>query len=523
VQTDFGAGNSVQLSAYRVADAVPGYAGQTNRLYNAVIQGSNDGSTWVTLDTIPNVPFYARYNMAPRNQRSLSPAVPYRYYRFAQSGTYGECSELQWIGPAGAAGISARPVQPVITPGAGVSTAGTIQITITSTTASASIYYTTDGTTPTNTNGTLYTGPLLMTAGAVTVLQAVAYDSTLATNLSDVAIGHYRNYAFAPNDDWYDDDGLLIEAHAPHIIGPIQGRYYMTGQFANKGNAVGADIGANEGVWMYSSPDMLNWHFEGQILDNGASAGTSWNYVERPNVLFNSCTNRYVLWAHMANSHDGSDRAGIATAFKITGPWTWQNVTLDPDNNGFKDFSLFQEDDGTAYVAYVTGTQGSITISRLRGDYQGTTGASLTGLAAGTEAPMLWKRQGKYFLMSSSTNYYNSVSGTFNLRYITCPACSSPLGAWNTSYAYVLSPVPSANQPYNCQSSAVLNLVARQDALLLLCDFYNPTSLYSSRQSWVPISFPTSSTAQGLTLTSWDLTTWVPVPKISISSGTAFR
>jgi hypothetical protein len=523
VQTDFGAGNSVQLSAYRIADATPGYAGQTNRLYGAVIQGSNDGASWATLDTIPNAPFYARYTMGPRNQRSVSPAVPYRYYRFAQSTTYGECSEIQWIGPAGASAIAARPVQPVIAPGAGVYSAGLVRIAITSATTSASIYYTTDGSVPTNTNGTLYAGPFTLPVVAATVLQAVAYDSTLASALSDAASAHYRNYAFAANEDWYDDDGILIEAHAPHIIGPIQGRYYMVGQFANKGNASGADIGANEGIWMYSSADLLNWHFEGQILDNGGSGGTAWNYVERPNILFDSSTNQYVLWAHMSNSHDSSDRAGIATAANIRGPWAWQTVTLNPDNNGFKDFSLFQDDDGTGYVAYVIGTQGSITISRLRGDYQGTTGSSVGGLAAGTEGPILWKRHGTYFLASSSTNYYNSVSGTFNLRYITCSPCSTPLGSWNSGYSYLFSPVPTANQPYNCQSSGILNIPSRQDAFLLLCDFYNPTSLYNSRQSWAPLTFPNSTTAQANTPAVWDLTTWGLAPKAAISGGTAFH
>jgi hypothetical protein len=48
-------------------------------------------------------------------------------------------------------------------------------VTITSDTGGASIRYTTDGTTPTETNGTLYSAPI--TINATSTLQAIAYES----------------------------------------------------------------------------------------------------------------------------------------------------------------------------------------------------------------------------------------------------------------------------------------------------------------------------------------------------------
>jgi hypothetical protein len=198
-------------------------------------------------------------------------------------------------------------------------------------------------------------------------------------------------------------------------------------------------------------------------------------------------------------------------------------VTLNPDGAGLKDFSLFQDDDGTAYVVYVDGTQNTQHISKLSANYLSSTGQSIITPAGGREAPVIVKRGGTYFLVASETNYYDSTTGTFQLMYWTCPSCATPLGSWNTNYSFLFSPVPSANQPYNCQTSAVLNILSRQDAFLLLCDFFNPTELYDSRQSWTPLTFPTSTTVRGTASPLWDLTIWAPAPKPSISSGSAFR
>ena len=67
---------------------------------------------------------------------------------------------------------------PVFSPGGG--TYGSAQaVAITSSTAGASIRYTTDGSTPSETAGTIYSGPVSISSGTVT-LKAIAYESGLA-------------------------------------------------------------------------------------------------------------------------------------------------------------------------------------------------------------------------------------------------------------------------------------------------------------------------------------------------------
>ena len=75
---------------------------------------------------------------------------------------------------------------PAFSPGGGTYTSAQT-VTITSATSGASIRYTTDGSTPSETNGTLYSGPVSIST--TTTLQALAYESGYAD--SAVTIGNY--------------------------------------------------------------------------------------------------------------------------------------------------------------------------------------------------------------------------------------------------------------------------------------------------------------------------------------------
>jgi hypothetical protein len=78
---------------------------------------------------------------------------------------------------------------PTFNPAAGTYT-GTQTVTIASaTTPGTTIKYTTDGTVPSPTHGTLYTGPI--TINATTTLNAIAYFTTGVTNNSNVATASY--------------------------------------------------------------------------------------------------------------------------------------------------------------------------------------------------------------------------------------------------------------------------------------------------------------------------------------------
>lgn len=115
------------------------------------VQGGNSTSgPWTTLKTLPSYPpyyFARRFTDIP-----ISTAQTYQYYRIlSATGTNGNATELRFIGLPGASTVY-KPITPTITP-AGGRFASSKAITITSETTDATLFYTTDDSTPTLVGG----------------------------------------------------------------------------------------------------------------------------------------------------------------------------------------------------------------------------------------------------------------------------------------------------------------------------------------------------------------------------------
>jgi len=108
---------------------------------------------------------------------------------------------------------SIKAVAPVFSPAAGTYTSAQM-VTMTSATSGASINYTTDGSTPSATNGTLYSTPVSI--GVTTTLKAIAFEAGL-TN-SAVKSGTYTIKAVAP------------------VFSPVAGTYGSTDGDSHLGN-----------------------------------------------------------------------------------------------------------------------------------------------------------------------------------------------------------------------------------------------------------------------------------------------
>ncbi|MBW8780269.1 MAG: RICIN domain-containing protein [Verrucomicrobia bacterium] len=89
VQYDFGSGNAQTIKRYTLtsADDMPDRDPK-----NWQFQGSNDGSTWTTLDTQSNQAFAARYQT---NIYSITSPASYRYYRLNVTANNGNTTSLQ--------------------------------------------------------------------------------------------------------------------------------------------------------------------------------------------------------------------------------------------------------------------------------------------------------------------------------------------------------------------------------------------------------------------------------------------
>ena len=84
----------------------------------------------------------------------------------------------------------------------------------------------------------------------------------------------------------------MITAHGGGIL-KVGSTYYWIGEVDSSG-------GGFQGINCYSSTDLTTWAFVADVLPPQSSGDlVSSNLVERPKVLYNSSTGKYVMWMHI--------------------------------------------------------------------------------------------------------------------------------------------------------------------------------------------------------------------------------
>ncbi len=479
--------------------------GETDRVAGGQIQASNATSgPWITLKTFPTYPPY--YFARRFTDVSISTTTPYRYYRYLGAPSMnGNISELRFIGVPGASTVY-KPAMPVITPAGGMYSSSK-NVTITSSTTDALIYYTLDGTVPSVISGVpqgttiQYTGSLNISNVGTTTIKAISYIDSISSEVSETANIVIGN-KFKSGYDWYDTEGHLIDAHFGDIH-YFNGKYYWYGSNLNEALPELRRVG----VTIYSSDDLMSWKYEGMALYNPSIA------IEQARVLYNDTNSTYVMWA--GNTTTSGYPAIVATSSSPIGPFNIATTTLlvDGSQKVLHPF-LFKDTDGTGYLIYDTGSN-VINISKLNSDYLNTTGVNVIspfGTATNVN-PVVFKRNNIYYLMAS-----NLVSGFANTltKYSTS---TSMLGSWSP----LISPFKdsleqSSSTSFNSQVSDVLKIQGKNDAFIYMGDRYdnsniNAGSMYNSRYVWLPIDFSTSSSNMSISWNSaWGIDEIFPEP-----------
>lgn len=188
-------------------------------------------------------------------------------------------------------------------------------------------------------------------------------------------------------------------------------------QFDGKFYWYGGDPRGFRAQYCYSSDDLVNWKNEGAILRHDVEC----NRIE---VLYNDATRQYVMFIKY---HGNGARLGIATADKPVGPFTFRGDTL-VDGARIGDMSVFKDDDGAAYLCYVSwakGTNAQHGIYKMSADYLKPEKRVFLWDVGAREAPHLFKRNGLYYYGTSDTAWIDS-SGT---RYYTAKDLAGPWSA----------------------------------------------------------------------------------------------
>jgi hypothetical protein len=174
-------------------------------------------------------------------------------------------------------------------------------------------------------------------------------------------------------------------------------------------------------VTIYSSTDLASWKFENNALTaaslTAAGADPS-NWIGRVGAAYNATTKKYVLNGQYGGSPDTAQF--FATSDTPGGAFTWQSTQAsitNVTNNNCGDQSIFNDDDGTAYlVCSSLSGRSNLYVAPLRpSDYLNVEPATKVFGGAGREGNAMFKVNGRYYL------------------------CSSDLHGWNASHSYFIS------------------------------------------------------------------------------------
>ena len=111
---------------------------------------------------------------------------------------------------------------------------------------------------------------------------------------------------------WLDDQGVHINAHGGGML-YHEGTYYWYGE--NKSDSTSK---AMVGIMCYSSQNLTDWKNEGAVLPVELNDTTSdiiqGCIMERPKVIYNEKTKKFVMWFHLELKDKGYAAARSAVS-----------------------------------------------------------------------------------------------------------------------------------------------------------------------------------------------------------------
>ncbi|MCL1888521.1 MAG: glycoside hydrolase family 43 protein [Kiritimatiellaeota bacterium] len=340
-------------------------------------------------------------------------------------------------------------------------------------------------------------------------------------------MGNLKNMAV-----WPDNNNVHINAHGGGML-HHNGVYHWYGE-----HKIGGEAGnvAHVGVHVYTSRDLAHWTDAGIALpvsNDPASEITRECVIERPKVIFNAKTGKFVMWFHL--EHKGNrwyetSRSGVAVADSPTGPFTYlrsfrpdagvwpENATTEQkaalpagralrgrafhggpndevpalpilardfeDGQMSRDMTLFLDDDGKAYHIFSSEENSTLHISLLNDDFLSHAGKYIRVFEnRWHEAPAVCKHGGRYWMISSDCTGW----GPNAARAATAPTIWGP---WRE----LANPCRGVNplnglgpeKTFGGQSTYILPV---GETMIAMFDAWRPDDAIDGRYFWLPMRF----------------------------------
>lgn len=288
--------------------------------------------------------------------------------------------------------------------------------------------------------------------------------------------------SFPIGTTWPDSDGIHINCHGGCIV-PYQGYFYWFGESRTGGHS--------DGISVYRSSDLYNWDNLGFAVTHGGERDdenlqdiSEGRLLERPKVIYNASTDKWVMWAHWENGSDyGQARVAILQADKITGPYNFVS-TLRPNGHDSRDQTLFLDSDGKAYHFCSTNMNTDINVVRLSDDFL-TPSADETLIMKGDrlEATTVCKVEDTYFATFSECNGWDPAPGH------TATVIADPLSDWSEGLNFCID--ADANRSYRSQGAFVFSVESLgydPKCFVFYGDRWNSSNVGGSTYVWLPLS-----------------------------------
>ena len=351
-------------------------------------------------------------------------------------------------------------------------------------------------------------------------------------NLFELHKETYSSISGVDGAQMYDTNGYKIQAHGGQVQ-KIGDTWYWIGEDRSNGYT------PMPGIHMYSSQDLYNWKDEGVVLKTAESweefttdpyftslyGGLSeeekkdiyydlWKpgcVMERPKMLYNDKTGKYVIWFHAdgktpestGDSNYAKAKAGIAISDNVNGPYKLLGsymLASDYDNHGFdsvgghvRDMNVFKDDDGTGYVMYSSEGNAVMYIAKMNDSYTGLAKPAeemvlgedfCISSTDSREAPAMFKYDGKYYLITSGCTGWNPNQARYAVA-------DSSLGPWKNMGDPCVG--EESGTTFRTQSTCVIPVDPENGKYIYMGDrWLNPDNggdLSDSRYVWLPIEF----------------------------------
>ena len=336
---------------------------------------------------------------------------------------------------------------------------------------------------------------------------------------------------------WPDSNGEHINAHGGGVM-KYGDTYYWYGEHKSPHTS-----DALVGVTCYSSKDLINWTNEGVALSVSDEKGSDIErgcILERPKVVYNEKTKKFVMWFHLELKGRGYDaaRSGVAVSETPTGPFrflrsgrvnpgilpigldekamkalrperrykSWTDEWMEAVRKGLyvrrdleggqmaRDMTVYVDDDGKAYHIYSSEENLTLQIAELTDDYTAHTGRYVRVAPAGhNEAPAIFKRNGTYWMITSGCTGWAPNEA----RMFSAP---SIFGPWTQHPNPCVG--PNKDLTFGGQSTFILRMdegEKKDERFIFMADIWRPRHPIDARYIWLPITF----TEEGVPVVEW--------------------